>query len=176
MSDHTARTAADSTDGVDAVLEQWSRERPGVGLGAMAVIGRLGRASHLVQQELKASFARFDLEPAAFDVLATLRRSGPPYRLGPSALVRTAMVTSGAITQRIDRLEARGLVRRMPDPADGRAVLVELTESGNDLVDRVLPAHVQTLDRILAPLLPEERARLDDGLRSLLRALGPGPA
>jgi DNA-binding MarR family transcriptional regulator len=159
-------------DGVDAIVEQWRRERPDIDTRAMATIGRLSRASHLVQQELKASFARFDLEPAAFDVLATLRRSGSPYRLSPSALVRTAMVTSGAITQRIDRLESRGLVRRAPDPDDGRAVLVELTEQGSALVDEVLPAHAETLERLLAPLATADRARLDDALRSLLGSIG----
>jgi DNA-binding MarR family transcriptional regulator len=160
-------------DGVDAVLEQWRSERPDLDTTAMGTIGRLSRASHLVQQRLKANFARFDLEPAAFDVLATLRRAGPPYRLSPSALVTTAMVTSGAITQRLDRLESRGLVRREPDASDGRGVVVELTVAGSALVDQVLPAHLAVLEVVLGGISPDERAGLDRGLRALLGALAP---
>lgn len=162
-----------SADGVDAVLEQWRRERPDLDTTAMGTIGRLSRASHLVQQRLKANFARFDLEPAAFDVLATLRRAGPPYRLSPSSLVRTAMVTSGAITQRLDRLEARGLVRREPDSSDGRGVVVELTEAGAALVDEVLPSHLAVLTDVLSEVSTADRGGLDRGLRALLGALAP---
>lgn len=160
-------------DGVEVVLAQWRSERPDLDTTAMGTIGRLSRVSHLVQQRLKANFARFDLEPAAFDVLATLRRAGPPYRLSPSSLVRTAMVTSGAITQRLDRLETRGLVRRAPDTSDGRGVVVELTAAGSALVDEVLPTHLDLLEGLLGGISPADRDALDRGLRALLGSLAP---
>ncbi|HYY09822.1 MAG TPA: MarR family transcriptional regulator, partial [Kineosporiaceae bacterium] len=107
-----------------------------------------------------------------FDVLATLRRSGAPYALTAGDLMRSAMVTSGAITQRLDRLEARGWVRRGPHPGDGRVVLVTLTDDGRSLVDRVLPDHLATEERLLAALSPEQRTTL----AALLRTLDRDPA
>ncbi|EOD67263.1 MarR family winged helix-turn-helix transcriptional regulator [Amycolatopsis vancoresmycina] len=161
-------------DHVDRVLEQWHAERPDLDVSPMAVIGRLSRLSALVDAELRRTFARHDLDRASFDVLATLRRSGPPYRLTPTELMRSAMVTSGAITQRLDRLEARGLVERSPNEADGRGVRVALTEAGGELVDRTLPDHVATEHRILAALSADERDELAATLRTLLESLG-GP-
>ena len=126
----------------------------------MGVVGRVSRLARRIDLAQRATFARFELDPAAFDVLATLRRSGEPYALTPGDLMRTAMVTSGAITQRLDRLEARGLVVRGPHPDDGRGVLVTLTGAGRRLVDEVLPAHLATEERLLAPLTAAERAEL----------------
>jgi DNA-binding MarR family transcriptional regulator len=158
-------------DHVDRVLEQWHAERPDLDVSPMAVIGRLSRLSALVDAELRRTFARHDLDRATFDVLATLRRSGPPYRLTPTELMRSAMVTSGAITQRLDKMEARGLVKRTPDETDGRGVRVELTEDGGELIDRALPDHVATEHRILAALGGDERAKLAATLRTLLESL-----
>jgi DNA-binding MarR family transcriptional regulator len=160
-------------DHVDRVLEQWHAERPDLDVSPMAVIGRLSRLSALVDAELRRTFARHGLDRASFDVLATLRRSGPPYRLTPTELMRSAMVTSGAITQRLDKLEARGLVKRSPDEADGRGVRVELTGDGGELIDRALPDHVATEHRILAALDGDQREELATTLRTLLESL-PG--
>ncbi|MFC6019041.1 MarR family winged helix-turn-helix transcriptional regulator [Plantactinospora solaniradicis] len=159
-------------DHVDVVLEQWAAHRPDLDVSPMAVIGRLSRLSRLVGTELDRTFAAHGLDRASFDVLATLRRSGPPYRLTPTELMRSAMVTSGAITQRLDRLEARGLVTRTPSEADRRGVLVALTDEGHALIDRVLPDHVATEDRLLAALTPAERDALARTLRRLLESLG----
>jgi len=133
----------------------------------MAVVGRISRIARRIDLAQRATFARYDLDPPAFDVLATLRRSGEPFALTAGDLMRSAMVTSGAITQRLDRLEARGLVRREPHPGDGRVVLVSLTPAGRELVDRVLPDHMATQERLLAGLTGQQRAALAHLLRTL---------
>ncbi len=155
------------TDPVDRLLEQWRRERPDLDTRPMGVVGRVSRVARRIDLAQRATFARYELDPPAFDVLATLRRSGQPFALTAGDLMRTAMVTSGAITQRLDRLEARGLVRRGPHPSDGRVVVVTLTPAGRDLVDRVLPDHLATEEHLLAALSPQQRAALADLLRTL---------
>ncbi|ADB48826.1 MarR family winged helix-turn-helix transcriptional regulator [Conexibacter woesei] len=159
-------------DHVDLVLEQWAAQRPDLDASPMAVIGRLSRASRLVSAELRRTFAAHDLDPASFDVLATLRRAGPHDGLTPTALCRASMVTSGAITQRLDRLEARGLVTRTPSESDGRGVVVALSDAGRALIDDVLPHHLETEQRVLAALSGEERDALAGTLRKLLESLG----
>jgi DNA-binding MarR family transcriptional regulator len=138
----------------------------------MAVIGRLKRLSRLIDAELQRTFAAHGLDAASFDVLATLRRSDPPHRLTPAGLMRASMVTSGAITQRLDRLEERGLVARSPSETDRRVVYVTLTEEGFALIERVLPDHVATEHRVLAALSGERRDALAGALRDLLESLG----
>lgn len=137
----------------------------------MAVIGRLSRASRLIEAGLRRTFAEHGLDPASFDVLATLRRSPPPHVLSPAELMRASMVTSGAVTQRLDRLEERGLITRKPTEHDGRGVHVSLTRAGRTLIDQALPAHVATEDRLLAGLTSAQRDALLLGLRSLLESL-----
>ncbi|GAA1313441.1 MarR family transcriptional regulator [Saccharothrix xinjiangensis] len=159
-------------DHVDLVLEQWHDRRPDLDVSPMAVIGRLTRLSRLVEAELQRTFAAHGLDRASFDVLATLRRSEPPHRLTPTGLMRASMVTSGAVTQRLDRLEARGLVTRAPSERDGRGVVVGLTGEGLALVDRVLPHHLDTEERLLAALSAEERAVLAGALKAVLESLG----
>ncbi|MFC9324715.1 MarR family winged helix-turn-helix transcriptional regulator [Kitasatospora sp. NPDC057015] len=160
------------TDHVDKVLEQWGRERPDLDVSPMAVIGRLKRLYRLLDVETRKTFAAHGLDPASFDVLATLRRSGPPHRLTPAELMRTSMVTSGAVTQRLDRLEARGLVTRTPSESDGRVVFVALTADGRALIDEALPDHVDTEHRLLSGLTAPQRDTLADTLRDLLESLG----
>lgn len=160
------------TDHVDSVLAQWAAQRPDLDVSAMGVIGRLSRASRLIDAELGQTFSEHDLDRASFDVLATLRRSGPPHRLTPTALMRSSMVTSGAITQRLHRLEARGLVARTRNEADGRGVHVALTDDGLALIERVLPEHVETEERLLAALTESQRETLADTLKALLESLG----
>lgn len=159
-------------DHVDLVLRQWGAQRPDLDVSPMAVIGRMSRSSRLIGAELSRTFAAHGLDSASFDVLATLRRSGPGQPLTPAGLMRSAMVTSGAVTQRLDRLEARGLVTRTPSGSDGRVVHVELTEEGRALIDRALPDHLATENRVLAALSDAERRTLACTLRGLLESLG----
>ncbi|HET6296434.1 MAG TPA: MarR family transcriptional regulator [Kribbella sp.] len=159
-------------DHVDLILEQWSEQRPDLDASPMAVMGRLKRLNQLIDGELSRTFATHDLDRASFDVLATLRRSNAEHSLTPAGLMRSSMVTSGAITQRLDRLEARGLVSRKPSETDGRGVQVTLTEAGLALIDAALPDHVATENRLLEALSAEERAALAGALRTLLESLG----
>ncbi|WP_033439655.1 MarR family winged helix-turn-helix transcriptional regulator [Saccharothrix sp. NRRL B-16314] len=161
-------------DHVDLVLGQWHAQRPDLDVSPMAVIGRLSRLSRLVDGELNKTFGEHGLDRASFDVLATLRRSAPPHRLTPTELMRSSMVTSGAVTQRLDRLEARGLVVRMPNEHDGRGVVVALTDAGRGLVDRTLPDHLATENRLLGALTKKERAALAATLKRVLESLGDG--
>jgi DNA-binding MarR family transcriptional regulator len=142
----------------------------------MAVIGRLKRLNRLLEGELRKVFAAHGLDAASFDVLATLRRSEPPHRLTPAQLMQAAMVTSGAISQRLDRLEASGLVGRSRSEADARVVHVQLTERGRALIDEALPDHVANEHRLLAALGTDEQDALAGTLRTLLLSLGDGPA
>ena len=159
-------------DHVDRVLDQWHAQRPDLDVSPMAVVGRLSRLARLVDAELAKTFASHDLDRASFDVLATLRRSAPPHRLTPTELMRASMVTSGAVTQRLDRLEARGLVHRTPNEHDGRGVVVALTDAGFDLIERVLPDHLATENGLLSALSPAERTTLADTLKQVLESLG----
>nr|WP_221333171.1 MarR family transcriptional regulator [Nocardia transvalensis] len=131
------------------------------------VVGRLKRLGHLFEREMKDFFANYGLEYWEFDVLSTLRRSGGPDGLTAGGLIKTTMVTSGAITNRIDRMEAKGLVRRTPDPKDRRTVRIQLTDEGLDTIDRLMPLHVDNEIRLLGGV---DRAELDQ-LAGLLRVL-----
>ena len=162
-------------DHVERVLEQWRAERPDLDASPMGIVGRIQRASRLLERELGENFARHGLQLYEFDVLATLRRSGPPYRLSAGALSASSMVSAGAITNRIDRLVARGLVTRETDPANRRSVVISLTDEGWALVDRVLVDHVACEERLLSGLGGEGRDHLAALLRELLVALGDVP-
>lgn len=157
-------------DAVDRVLVQWARERPDLDTSPMGVVGRISRVARLADAALRQNFASTDLDPPSFDVLATLRRAGAPFELTPGELVRMSMVTSGAVSQRLDRLEERGLVTRRRSPADARGVLVRLSEAGRRAVEDVLPSHLATEEKLLAPLTGAEQAQLADLLRRLLAA------
>jgi DNA-binding MarR family transcriptional regulator len=158
-------------DAVDVILEQWRAERPDLDPSPMGVFGRLSRASRQLDRRLQENFARFDLQHWEFDVLATLRRSGAPYRLTAGGLVASSMVTSGAITNRIDRLVARGLVDREVDPTNRRSVLVTLTAAGLALVDEAVAEHVRHEEALLAGLSADDRTQLIALLRTLSRSL-----
>lgn len=157
-------------DHVDFLLDQWATERPDLDVSPMAVIGRLSRLSRVVSAELDRVFEAHGLDRASFDVLATLRRA--PDSLTPAQLMRASMVTSGAVTQRLDRLERRGLIARSRSDLDGRSVHVTLTPEGRELIDRVLPDHLANERRMLAPLTPEQEQALAETLRTLLESLG----
>ncbi|MFL6106063.1 MAG: MarR family winged helix-turn-helix transcriptional regulator [Marmoricola sp.] len=158
-------------DAVDRIVAQWAEERPELDTGPMAVIGRLHRVADLLDAALRPPFAEEGLGNGDFDVLASLRRAGAPYRLTPSELTATMMVTSGAVTKRIDRLEAMGLVSRSVAEHDARSRLVQLTPAGVAVVDRVVEKHWANEERLLAPLSATERAALVSSLRKLLLAL-----
>ncbi|SFL58935.1 MarR family transcriptional regulator [Nocardia asteroides NBRC 15531] len=154
-------------DAVDLITEHWGIQRPDVDVSPMEIVGRITRLSRILEQDLKRFFAGHGMEFWEFDVLATLRRSGGDTGLTAGALNRAAMVTSGAITNRIDRLEAKNLVRRVPSPDDRRSVFVQLTAEGRELVDHVLPLHVENEQRLLASLGADDRAQLANLLRTL---------
>lgn len=158
-------------DHIDKILDQWREQRPDVDVSPMAVVGRLHRVGAVTGRLLSNNFQKQGLTREAFDVLATLRRSGPPFRLNPTQLLDSLLLTSGSMTNRIDRLEAEGYVERHPDPKDRRGTLVGLTEAGKEAVDRVLPAHMETEGQMLAMLTAEERAELARLLRKMLLAL-----
>lgn len=159
-------------DQVDVILEQWSRERPDLDPSPMGVIGRISRASRYIDQFLQQNFAQFSLNGGEFDVLATLRRSGAPYQLTPTALFSSLMLSSGAMTNRLDRLENAGYIERQPHPNDRRGTLVTLTTQGLELIDSVVAAHIATEQKILASLTPEEQQVLAGLLRKLLLSFG----
>ena len=149
-----------SMDHVDRILAQWRVERPDLDASPMAVIGRLSRAAARVDARLAATFAAHGIDAATFDVLATLARQGPPYRITPAQLASVSMITTSAVAQRLNRLDALGLVTREPNPQDGRGKLVQLTPAGRELLDRVLPEHLATEESLLAPLSADERNTL----------------
>ncbi|MGU3493597.1 MarR family winged helix-turn-helix transcriptional regulator [Xanthobacteraceae bacterium A53D] len=158
-------------DRAERAAEQWARERPDLSTEAMVLLGRLGEAALVIGRDrLNPLFATFGLQPGEFDVLATLRRSGTPYALTPTALYEAAMISSGSMTNRIDRLEKAGLVERRPNPADGRGTLVALSEQGLALIDGALSAHVANQQKVVAALNPEERGQLSELLGKLLAA------
>lgn len=145
------------SDPIDLILEQWSRERPELDASGFAVVGRALVLSKLLKRRVTRALAPLDLSLWAFDVLATLRRQGAPYRLTPTELSRAAMLTSGAMTNRLDRLEARGLVQREADPDDRRGVLVVLTERGLALADRAIEARFAEARSAAELLSPADR-------------------
>ena len=149
-------------------VEQWRKERPDLDVRPMSVIGALSEASSLISKErLAPVFARFGLQHGEFDVLATLRRSGVPFALTPTALYEATMVTSGAITNRLDRLEQMGFIAREAHPTDRRGVVVRLTDKGRALIDEAVTAHVANEHEILAGLTRKEQ----DALAALLEKL-----
>ncbi|HEX8045270.1 MarR family winged helix-turn-helix transcriptional regulator [Rhizobium sp.] len=148
-------------DRIDKILAQWHRERPDLDVAPMGLIGRIGNLVHHLGREMGKTFAQFDLNGPAFDVLATLRRSGAPYTLSPNDLMATMMVTSGTMTNRIDQLEKAGLVTRRPNPDDGRSFLVSLTDKGFALIDSAVTAHVQTQARLVSGLSEAEKDALN---------------
>ena len=156
---------------VEDLVVEWGQERPDLDRSSMAVIGRIERLAELLDDVFTPTLRRFGITRADFDVLATLRRSGKPYRLTPTALSRAMMISSGGTTKRLDRLEARGLLARAADPHDRRGVVVSLTQKGMRLVDDAVEAHVADERRVLAPLRPADRKTLARLLDSLLEPL-----
>ncbi|MFD0689999.1 MarR family winged helix-turn-helix transcriptional regulator [Actinomadura fibrosa] len=155
-------------DAIGAIVGQWRRERPDLDASPMLVVGRLFRLTAELDRRLRPPFEAAGLGNGDFDVLAALRRAGEPYSLSAGELSRTVMVTTGAITKRVDRLEARGLAVRSVAEGDSRGRLITLTAEGVALADELIAVHLENQRRLLAGLGDEERARL----AALLERLG----
>ena len=154
-------------DEVDRLVAAWQRERPDLDVAPLEVLSRVTRLARHLDRARRTAFAAHGLETWEFDVLAALRRAGEPYVLSPGQLLASTLVTSGTMTNRIDRLEARGLVERTPDPADRRSVRVRLTDTGREQVDEALAA-LLARERELLEALPVDDQR---ALSALLRQL-----
>jgi DNA-binding MarR family transcriptional regulator len=164
-------------DHVDTILDRWAQERPDIDTSPMAIIARISRLSRLFEQRTGETFGSFGLSRSSFAVLAALRRAGPPFELSPTQLYNSLLVSSGAMTYRLDRLEGSGLISRVPDPNDRRGMLVVLTKTGRDLIDEVVSAHVAVEAQLLKPLTRTERNQLANLLRALASELeAPGSA
>lgn len=154
-------------------VDQWARERPDIPSLPMLLCGRLlSGAEQLMRDHLMPVFAEAGLQHGEFDVLATLRRSGAPYLLSPTQLYEVTMISSGGMTNRLDRLEKAGLIERRPDPDDRRGKLIALTDRGKGLIDDLIGRHVANEQRVLAAALsPAEQEALNGLLGKLLAAL-----
>jgi DNA-binding MarR family transcriptional regulator len=159
---------SESADEVDQIVSAWQVQRPDLDVAPLAVLSRVSRLAHHLDKARAAAFEAHDLESWEFDVLAALRRAGSPFCLSPGELMRQTMVTSGTMTNRIDRLSTSRLVTRQPDPTDGRGVLVQLTAEGLSRVDAALSDLLTREQSILGTLTLEERAVLADLLRTLI--------
>jgi len=160
-------------DQIDEVLGSWRSTRPSIDTGPLEVTGRLSRIGPLLERRQEAVFSRFGVNRGEVGALSALRVSGPPHRLSPTRLGRGLMLSSAGVTSRIDRLERRGLVRRLPDPDDRRGVIVELTDEGARLVDEAVAAVAESDRQLLARLDADEIAQLQALLKKLLASLEP---
>lgn len=165
-------------DHVDNLRAQWARELPDLDTEPMAILGRALRLTLLVRGGIEETFASFGLDRGEFDVIATLRRAGPPYRLTPTGLYSTLMISSGGLTHRLGRLERAGLIRREKSPHDGRSIYVALTDEGVKLAEEAFRSDMASEARFLEHLTGEEREALAGLLRKLLACLEreAGPA
>ncbi|MDQ2755312.1 MAG: MarR family transcriptional regulator [Actinomycetota bacterium] len=164
--------AAHPPDRVDRIVAEWERERPDLDVGAQQLIGRLHRLGAVLTSRLVPVYEAHGLGEGEFDVLCALRRAGAPYERQPAELARTTMITTGAATKRIDRLQRAGLVLRVRRPTDdGRAVRVRLTAEGRRLVDEALTAHAANEEQLVSALGPRDRATLTRILRTWLADL-----
>lgn len=155
-------------DEVDDLVDAWRGQRPDLDVAPLHVLSRVSRLARHLDIARRSAFARHDLESWEFDVLSALRRAGPPFQLTPGALLRATLVTSGTMTNRIDRLAASGYVTREPDPRDRRGVLVTLTGAGRDVVDAALEDLLKGERKLLAGLNTAQREALTGLLRTLL--------
>lgn len=158
-------------DHVDRLRAQWDRELPDLDTEPMTILGRAYRLSNLVRPSIEETFASFGLDRGEFDVISTLRRSGPPYRQTPTDLYTLLMISSGGLTHRLDRLQKAGLILRERSASDGRSSVVGLTEKGVALAEAAFRADMASEARYLRGLGPEERVALAALLKKLLVSL-----
>ncbi|GLI28265.1 MarR family transcriptional regulator [Agromyces rhizosphaerae] len=154
-------------DEVDRIVDDWERERPDLDFAPLQVLSRVARLAKHLDRARRTAFARSELESWEFDVLSALRRAGEPYRLSPKALLQQTLVSSGTMTNRIDRLVERGLVSRQTDPNDGRGILVVMSTAGLNRVDAAITRLVDAEAELLGSLPAAERNRLANLLRKL---------
>jgi DNA-binding MarR family transcriptional regulator len=162
----------DPQDEVDRIVDAWNRERPDLDFTPLHVLSRVGRLSKHLDRARRAAFLASDLESWEFDVLSALRRAGKPYQLSPKSLLQQTLVSSGTMTNRIDRLVQRGLVERRTDPKDGRGILVTMTGRGAAAVDAAISNLIEAESDLLGDLTVPERETLTTLLRSLSLTLG----
>jgi DNA-binding MarR family transcriptional regulator len=171
VSDANTDPPEPATDAVDEIQSAWERELPGVPTASIGVITRIWRIGKLLDDDRRRTMTRLGMEPATRDLLATLRRAGPPYRLTPGEIAERALVSAGAISQRLARAERAGWVRRSRGGTDGRTVQVELTDAGHALIADAVDELLNHEEALLSCLHPEQRERLADLLRILLKGL-----
>jgi DNA-binding MarR family transcriptional regulator len=157
-------------DHVDTIIAQWKRERQELDTQPMALIGRLKRVAQYLSVGMDKTFKQFGLNNASFDVLATLRRSGEPFALSPGELMKTMMITSGTMTNRLDQLEKVQLVERIKNPKDGRGFVIQLTPKGMVLINKVVTSHVETQKSLVSALSEDERQQLNYLLHRFLES------
>lgn len=168
-------------DSIDRLIAQWKRERPELDASPMAVVGRILRLGGLLERSVEDALQPFGLSLWQFDVLATLRRAGMPDGLSPTELMKEVMLSSGAMTNRIDKLETAGLVQRRPEPLDRRSVRIVLTSKGKRLIDRAIAVRFEEAASVVGALGSRERQSLERALKKLLQAVerplnsGDGP-
>lgn len=161
------------SDAVDIIRSQWRTERPDLDTWPTGIVGRVQRLSRILDKELRAFDVGHGLEAGEFDVLTTLRRSGAPYRMTAGAFLKASMITSGAVTKRVDRMESKGLVERVRLAAgDRRSVQIQLTEKGLRTIDALLPLHLENSEHMVTALSREESEQLAVLLRRLLESFG----
>ncbi len=163
-------------DEVDELVAAWHRERAELDLAPVEVFSRISRLSRHLDRARRQAFTAHLIEPWEFDVMTALRRAGSPYELSPGRLLRETMVTSGTMTNRVDRLTARGLVARLPDPGDRRGVLVRLTPDGKRTVDAAFEELIGHERDLLAALPEPDRAKLAELLKVLMTPFRTDPA
>jgi DNA-binding MarR family transcriptional regulator len=155
-------------DSIERYVEEWSEERPDLDATPLTIVGRISLLANTFSQHTREALRPFRLELWQYDVLAALRRQGEPYELPPTTLAKLGMLTTGAMTNRIDRLEERGLVQRRPDPGDRRSLHVRLTKKGVDLMDRAISARIDSAARSLSSLSDRDSQTLERLLKKLV--------
>jgi DNA-binding MarR family transcriptional regulator len=171
MDTHPAAADPDAGDHVDDLLAQWAQQRPELDVSALAIVARVVRLQRFLDRRTEAVVAAQGLSIGESNVLAALRRAGPPHTLTPTQLYRGLLLSSAAMTHRLDRLEELGYLHRSRAEHDRRQVLVALTASGRQVVDTVMDAYTEHLTDLLSVLGERERAELEGGLRALLQHL-----
>ncbi|EAQ55960.1 MULTISPECIES: MarR family winged helix-turn-helix transcriptional regulator [unclassified Vibrio] len=157
-------------DAIDRVVEQWAKEKPELETEPMAMMGRIMRIAKYMETQVAELHKKYDMKLGEFDVLATLRRSGKPYRLTPSELIGSMMLTSGAMTNRLDKLEAKGLISREHSKEDRRSVSVQLTKDGLILIDQMMTKHVETQKKLVKSLSASQKKNTNQLLKTWLSA------
>jgi DNA-binding MarR family transcriptional regulator len=158
-------------DHVDDLTDQWAAERPELDTGPLRLGARIVRLERFLARRIRSDLEEVGLNEGEVNVLAALRRAGPPYELTPTELYQGLLLSSGAMTNRIDRLETAGYVQRIPDEEDRRRTRVALTEAGRETIDRAMDQHLEGLDHLFAPLPDADRTALEGLLRRLLSHL-----